>query len=65
MNIKDLKPVQEEFTTPNYPEWIPAKKVEHKCFDCKEDGADLIRGKDEYLCVKCYKRWLERRKINK
>lgn len=35
------------------------------CVDCKKNKAELIRGTKDYLCVDCFKKWVNKDKGEK
>lgn len=73
VNISDLKPVED--SEDSYSGYSREKLNNDRrftgdvdyanliCFDCKKNKAELIRGTNEYLCVSCFKKWIETRKI--
>jgi|WetSurMetagenome_2_1015567.scaffolds.fasta_scaffold191062_3 hypothetical protein len=51
MNLNDLKPIEISHAQ------FEIDTQEKMCADCKKERAELIRGKGDYLCVKCFKKW--------
>jgi hypothetical protein len=69
INISELKPIDSEDSYSGYiNEKYGSKRkyeIDYKnliCCDCKKNKAELIRGTSDYLCVDCFKKWLETRK---
>jgi hypothetical protein len=71
MKIEDLKAVDSEDSYSGYLDEKYKQKrfyeIDYKnliCCDCHKNKGELIRGTKDYLCVECFKKWLEERRNN-